>query len=143
MGLLHIAVAALSLSQLAVAATISTNIDDIVPRAEPQSKVNQTTCDGRDYLYRGLAGYGLIPSNARDKFGDTLGGIGSSIALDRKAWKKTKNGKYEGIIWGLPDRGWYDPSLAPMIYIDVNRFDLRAGTPKGPSISSPEFTNSR
>lgn len=143
MRIFHTAVATLSLSHLTFGATISTNIHDVIPRAEPQGIVNQTTCDGRNYLYRGLAGYGLIPSNARDKFGDTLGGIGSSIALDRKAWKKTKSGNYEGIIWGLPDRGWYDTGLATMTYIIINRLDLHAGTPKGPLISSPEFTNSR
>lgn len=117
MGLFHLAVVALSLSHLTVGATLSTNIDDVVRRAEPQSVVNQTTCDGRDYIYRGLAGYGLIPSNARDKFGDTIGGFGSSIALDRKAWKKTKSGSYEGILWGLPDRGWYcaPPALVQWI----------------------------
>ncbi|SRR6266536_145875 len=68
--------------------------------------VNQTTCGGRHYAYNGLAGYGLIHSNARDKFGDTLGGIGSSIAIDPKSWKQTGNNTYEGIVWGLPDRGW-------------------------------------
>ena len=114
MGIFHIAVAVLSLSHVTLGATISTNIDHVIPRAESQRVVNQTTCDGRDYIYRGLAGYGLIPPNARDKFGDTLGGIGSSIALDRKAWKKTKSGNYEGIIWGLPDRGWYGPALGSM-----------------------------
>ena len=72
--------------------------------------VNQTTCDGKQFTYQALAGYGLIPSNARDKYGDTIGGIGSSIALDRASWKKTKSGSYTGILWALPDRGWYDPT---------------------------------
>ena len=68
--------------------------------------VNQTTCDGRTFTYERLAGYGFVSSNARDKFGDTLGGYGSSIAIDRKTWKKTSVG-YTGILWTLPDRGWY------------------------------------
>lgn len=142
MGVFHIAVALLSLSHLTLGVTIASNIDHVAPRAASQSVVNQTTCDGRDYIYRGLAGYGLIPSNARDKFGDTIGGIGSSIALDRKAWKKTKDGNYEGIIWGLPDRGWYDPRLRTSGYFNVNSLDHREGTPKERSIFSPEFTNS-
>ncbi|CAF9921435.1 MAG: hypothetical protein HETSPECPRED_004542 [Heterodermia speciosa] len=70
------------------------------------SVVNQTTCDGKHFTYEALAGYGFIPSNARDKYGDTIGGIGSSIALDRASWKKTKSGSYTGILWALPDRGW-------------------------------------
>jgi hypothetical protein len=105
MGIFQLAVAALSLGHVSFGATTSWN-NDIVARAKYQSVVNQTTCDNREYVYRALAGYGLIPGHARDKFGDTLGGIGSSIALDRKSWKKTKKGKYEGILWGLPDRGW-------------------------------------
>lgn len=77
------------------------------PYSSPKtsSVVNQTTCNGKTYTYEALAGYGFIPSDARDKFGDTIGGIGSSIALDLKTWKK--HGKsYTGILWALPDRGW-------------------------------------
>lgn len=40
--------------------------------------VNSTTCNGKSYSYNELAGYGVIPSDARDKFGDTIGGIGSA-----------------------------------------------------------------
>lgn len=70
--------------------------------------VNVTTCNGKIYTYSALAGYGKLASDARDKFGDTIGGIGSAIALDKKSWK-SKNGKteaYQGIMYGLPDRGW-------------------------------------
>ncbi|MCJ1482125.1 hypothetical protein MMC06_002287 [Schaereria dolodes] len=52
--------------------------------------VNKTTCNGETNTYQQLAGYGFIPSNALDKFGDTIGGIGNSIALDKTAWTKTK-----------------------------------------------------
>ena len=90
----------------------SPNYKDILTRASPiQSYVNQMTCNGETYTYQQLAGYGFIPSNARDKFGDTIGGIGSSIALDKTKWRKTANGSYTGVIWTLPDRGWYDRSL--------------------------------
>lgn len=40
--------------------------------------VNSTTCNGESYSYNELAGYGLILSDSRDKFGDTIGGIGSA-----------------------------------------------------------------
>lgn len=70
------------------------------------SFVNQTTCNGAQYTYQSLAGYGFIPPNARDKFGDTIGGIGSSAALDANSWKKSKDGSYTGILYALPDRGW-------------------------------------
>lgn len=70
--------------------------------------VNSTTCNGMKYIYEELAGWGTLPSDARDKFGDTIGGIGSAIALDKKSWKRRpgNNEAYEGILWGLPDRGW-------------------------------------
>lgn len=72
---------------------------------KPSSVVNQTTCDGKQYTYESFAGYGFVPSNARDKFGDNLGGLGSSIALDHKTWRKYGK-SYKGILWTLPDRGW-------------------------------------
>lgn len=78
------------------------------PTSYNTSSVNETICNGKKYIYEGLAGWGTYPGDARDKFGDTIGGIGSAIALDKKSWKK-KSGKkeaYEGILYGLPDRGW-------------------------------------
>src|SRR4051812_25752596 len=80
-----------------------------VARAASAS-ASQTTCNGQTYTYEELAGFGFLASDSRDKFGDTIGGIGSSIALDKKSWKKVdgygKTEAYEGIIYGLPDRGW-------------------------------------
>lgn len=68
--------------------------------------VNRIKCGGRNYTYESLAGYGVIPHNARDKFGDTIGGIGSAIVIDRSSWTKTGDGQYSGVLWALPDRGW-------------------------------------
>ncbi|KAL9102168.1 MAG: hypothetical protein Q9163_002642 [Psora crenata] len=68
--------------------------------------VNQTKCNGKQFTYEQLAGYGFVPSDARDKYGDTLGGYGSSIALDRRSWLKTEDGSYTGVLWAIPDRGW-------------------------------------
>jgi hypothetical protein len=47
--------------------------------------------------------FGLIPHNFVDSTGDTMGGIGSAIAL--KSWKACK-GKYEGTFLVQPDRGF-------------------------------------
>jgi len=78
-----------------------------VPITKPKP-VNSTTCNGNTYIYEGLAGWGLLPSDARDRYGDTIGGIGSAIALEKKSWKRKRgdNEAYEGVIYGLPDRGW-------------------------------------
>lgn len=68
--------------------------------------VNQSSCNGKQYKYQQLAGYGFVPSNARDSYGDTLGGFGSSIAIDQKSWRELKNGTYTGTVYAIPDRGW-------------------------------------
>ncbi|KAJ5572946.1 secreted protein [Penicillium hetheringtonii] len=68
--------------------------------------VNQTTCGDTTYQYTGLAGYGFIPSNATDKYGDTIGGIGSSIAIDQSSWHKLGQDDYVGTVYAVPDRGW-------------------------------------
>ncbi|KAH7356216.1 esterase-like activity of phytase-domain-containing protein [Pyrenochaeta sp. MPI-SDFR-AT-0127] len=79
----------------------------VIARKDP-APVNVTTCNGEKYIYEELAGYGKLASNVRDKFGDTIGGIGSAIALDKGSRKRSKDkkGTYSGILYGLPDRGW-------------------------------------
>ena len=85
--------------------------------AANQTVTNQTTCDQEQYTYQQLAGYGFVPSNARDKYGDTLGGYGSGIAIDRTSWVKTPNGSYTGLLWAVPDRGWYVADRADSRYV--------------------------
>ncbi|KAL3425824.1 hypothetical protein PVAG01_02615 [Phlyctema vagabunda] len=88
-----------SLASLAVTAVAQGSLGN-------SSFVNQTTCNGKTYTYQELAGYGALSGSARDEFGDTLGGLGSGLALDRSQWKKLDNGSYTGVLWALPDRGW-------------------------------------
>jgi hypothetical protein len=64
--------------------------------------VFSTSCRGKPYVYNELAGYGFVPANAVDKYGDTMS-IGSSIAITE--WSK-KDGVFSGTLYGLPDRGW-------------------------------------
>ncbi|PPQ84110.1 hypothetical protein CVT24_002358 [Panaeolus cyanescens] len=61
--------------------------------------------DGVAYVNKGLVGFGLIPSNFTESTGDTLGGLGSAIAIKRGTWRK-KNGKYSGTLVAHPDRGF-------------------------------------
>lgn len=69
--------------------------------------MNTTTCNGQFYAYEELAGYGYVSGDARDKFGDTLGGFGSAIALDQSSWAVSADGRtYTGLLWATPDRGW-------------------------------------
>jgi hypothetical protein len=71
-----------------------------------KAPVGQTNCNGNTYTYKEMAGYGFVASDARDKFGDSIGGMGSSAALDLSQWRKTNKGNYEGVLYTLPDRGW-------------------------------------
>ncbi len=68
--------------------------------------VSQTTCGGIQYINRGLVAYGTVPSDARDKLGDTLGGFGSSITPDVRSFKKNRDGTISGRLFAAPDRGW-------------------------------------
>ncbi|KAI6912259.1 3-phytase [Hortaea werneckii] len=67
---------------------------------------NSSTCSGITYINRGLVAYGTVPADARDKFGDTLGGFGSAAAADVSSFTLTKNGSIKGTIFATPDRGW-------------------------------------
>jgi hypothetical protein len=94
--LLHLSLAALvAIAGLASATAVDTTT------CGSQTHVNTTTCGGQTYVYQQLAGYGYIASHARDKFGDTLGGFGSAIAIDKNTWKK-QGQTYTGILWALP-----------------------------------------
>ncbi|KEQ58327.1 3-phytase [Aureobasidium melanogenum CBS 110374] len=96
----------LLLSRLAAMAAVGGLVTALPPSPAGPPIVNSTICGGHTYIYQELAGYGFVKSDARDKFGDTLGGIGSSIAIDQKTWKKMGPNSYQGILWALPDRGW-------------------------------------
>lgn len=74
--------------------------------AQNASPVNVTTCNGQTYTYQELGGYGYIANDARDKFGDSIGGIGSAISFQPNTWTLLANGSYVGVLWTLPDRGW-------------------------------------
>lgn len=68
--------------------------------------VNSTTCGGKSYSYNALAGYGFIPGSSTDKIGDTIGGIGSAVAIAPETWQRYSNGSYTGVLYAQPDRGW-------------------------------------
>jgi hypothetical protein len=95
-----------SFSLLALCHLGSVAAKPVAPEQAPS--VSETTCNGKKYVYEELAGWGLLAGDSRDKFGDTIGGIGSAIALDKKSWKKKKGDSesYDGVLYGLPDRGW-------------------------------------
>jgi hypothetical protein len=63
------------------------------------------TFEGAAFVSKGLVGVGRVPADAKDKLGDTLGGIGSGMVADVSSWKRDGD-KYTGTFYMLPDRGW-------------------------------------
>jgi len=61
---------------------------------------------GETFVNKGLVGVGRVPSNALDKFGDTLGGFGSGQTVLPGSWKKRPSGSFVGRLLAVPDRGW-------------------------------------
>jgi outer membrane autotransporter protein len=66
------------------------------------------TLNGVTFTNNGLVGVGRIPASTKDFLGDTLGSF-SSLAIDRSSWRFNGT-NYTGKLFGLPDRGYNDPS---------------------------------
>ena len=64
-------------------------------------------------IVQGLVGFGFIPAAFKDSTGDTMGGFGSSIALERGSWE-AKKGKFTGVLNAHPDRG-FNVSVLPFV----------------------------
>ncbi len=65
---------------------------------------NAGTVGGTTFVNKGLVGVGRIPSNQRDKFGETFGS-GSGMSIDPLSWTRDGDG-YKGTLLLLPDRGY-------------------------------------
>jgi hypothetical protein len=86
-------------TRLATSAAISLVLGGV---ASAQS----VTFEGATFVNKGLVGVARVPSDAVDQFGETLGGFGSSMAMDLATWHKKPDGSYAGTLYMLPDRGW-------------------------------------
>jgi hypothetical protein len=62
--------------------------------------------EGDTFVNQGLVGVTRVPSNAVDQFGDTMGGIGSAMAMDLRSWHQERDGSFGGTLYMLPDKGW-------------------------------------
>src|SRR5262249_6983143 len=72
--------------------------------AVPALAADTITVGGLTLVNKGLVGVGRIPSDRRDKLGETFGS-GSGLAADVTSWRRTANG-YSGTFYLLPDRGY-------------------------------------
>ncbi|KAI0330295.1 hypothetical protein GY45DRAFT_758973 [Cubamyces sp. BRFM 1775] len=76
-------------------------------RGEPDPSFAVTvSLGGKQYVNKGLVAFGLIPSNFTESTGDTIGGIGSAIALKRGSFVQNSDGTFKGTIVAQPDRGF-------------------------------------
>ncbi|KAK0554089.1 hypothetical protein OC845_000903 [Tilletia horrida] len=66
-------------------------------------RATSVSFDGRTFVNKGLAGFGRISGDSKDSYGESLGGLGSAIALD--SWTKNADGTYSGVLIAQPDRG--------------------------------------
>ncbi|KAF9446969.1 hypothetical protein P691DRAFT_732245, partial [Macrolepiota fuliginosa MF-IS2] len=69
------------------------------------TEVNRAMIDGVTFINKGIVAFGLIPSDFKESTGDTLGGIGSAIALKPNSWK-AEGGRFSGTLFVHPDRGF-------------------------------------
>ncbi|KAK0493541.1 esterase-like activity of phytase-domain-containing protein [Armillaria luteobubalina] len=78
-------------------------------RASPVRKASSDTSvvlNGQTYINKGIVAFGRIPSDAVESTGDTLGGIGSAMAIKYATWKDIGNGSFSGTLVMHPDRGF-------------------------------------
>jgi len=78
---------------------------------------------GQTFINKGLVGVARVPSNAKDQFGETLGGFGSGMAMDLRSWHKNRDGSYEGTLFMIPDRGWNTQGTVNF-HSRLHRFDI-------------------
>ncbi|KAH8103411.1 esterase-like activity of phytase-domain-containing protein [Cristinia sonorae] len=75
--------------------------------AEPDpSFAVSVNLNGVTFVNKGLVGFGLIPSNFIEDTGDSLGGIGSAVAIKPGSFKQNSNGTFSGTLVTQPDRGF-------------------------------------
>jgi len=100
--------AVLALSFLCIVNAAPKPKSSVAPSSSAPSPaaIATVTFDKDEFSYESLVGKGTVPSDARDQFGDTMGGWGSAIAVDLSSWKQKKDGSYEGTVYAVPDRGW-------------------------------------
>ncbi|KLO16353.1 hypothetical protein SCHPADRAFT_901583 [Schizopora paradoxa] len=76
------------------------------PTEPDPSQAVSVELNGQTFINKGLVAFGLIPSNATESTGDTIGGIGSAIAFKRGTFMSNTDGTFSGTLTVQPDRGF-------------------------------------
>ncbi|PVF97559.1 hypothetical protein CPB86DRAFT_419569 [Serendipita vermifera] len=75
------------------------------PSPDP-SLSTSITINGKTFINKGLVAFGLLPADAKDSYGETLGGFGSAIAIKRGTFRANRDGTFTGKVLAQPDRGF-------------------------------------
>ena len=70
--------------------------------AQPVATV---TVNNQIFVNQGLVGVGRMPSDLKDKFGETFGSF-SAFTFQPGSWQRNANGSYSGTLFTQPDRGY-------------------------------------
>ncbi|KAK0534161.1 hypothetical protein OC842_002740 [Tilletia horrida] len=71
---------------------------------QPERRDTSVVFDGRTFVNKGLVAFGRVSGDAKDSYGESLGGFGSAIALE--SFKKQRDGTYVASLRAQPDRGY-------------------------------------
>ncbi|KAE8219773.1 hypothetical protein CF319_g6597 [Tilletia indica] len=74
-----------------------------VQQQQLERRATSVTFDSRTFTNKGLVGFGRISGDAKDSYGESIGGIGSAIALE--SFTKNSDGTYSASLIVQPDRG--------------------------------------
>jgi hypothetical protein len=67
--------------------------------------VATVTVNNQTFVNQGLVGVGRMPSDLKDKFGETFGSF-SAFTFQPGSWQRNANGSYSGTLFTQPDRGY-------------------------------------
>ena len=89
---------------LAAGAVLAESVAYTAPHVVATLEPATATLDGTAFVNQGLVGTGRLAADLHDFNGETLGSF-SSLAIERKSWRRMADGSYAGVLYTQPDRG--------------------------------------
>ncbi|CAO1629367.1 unnamed protein product [Sympodiomycopsis kandeliae] len=88
---------------VALASTVACASAALLPRQDDGTALSSVKIGEYTYENHGLVAFGRLPHTATDKYGESLGGLGSAIAL--QSFNASQDGSYKASMLLQPDRG--------------------------------------
>lgn len=124
----------------ASSASATTTATSSAPSASSTGDVaGSTTLDGKIFLNHGLVAFGRISASDVDSYGESIGGVGSAIALE--SFSKQRDGSFAGAIRLQPDRGHNQGGAATSDYRARSHLYNFAFTPLAQGAATPAGEN--